>query len=186
MKNIAILASGTGTNAEHMIRYFAGSSTVNIVVVLTNNPNAGVIHRAEKLRVPVEILSGQAFRSGEASKLLRQYRVDFVVLAGFLLLVPNDMLQAFPQRIINIHPSLLPKYGGKGMYGSHVHEAVIAAGESESGITIHYVDEHYDKGGVILQVKCPVLSGDTPDMLANRIHQLEYEYFPKVVEELLL
>ena len=126
------------------------------------------------------------FKEGKACQILLEQHIDFVVLAGFLLRVPDDILRHYPNRIINIHPSLLPKFGGKGMYGHHVHEAVLASGETESGITIHFVDEHYDEGGIILQAKCPVLPDDTPDSLASRVHQLEYEYFPKVIEELLM
>lgn len=185
MKKIAILASGEGTNAERIIRYFTAHPTVKVVVVITNKVEAGVIRRAENLQIPVEFLPASAFKEGKATDLLEQYEIDFIVLAGFLLHIPNDMLQAYPNRIVNIHPSLLPKFGGKGMYGSRVHEAVLAANEKESGITIHYINEHYDKGGIILQSKCPVLTDDTPDILATRIHQLEYEHYPKVIEQLL-
>lgn len=185
MKNIAIFASGEGTNAERIIRYFTGHPTVKVVVVITNKAEAGVIRRAENLQIPVEFLPASVFKEGKATDLLQQYEADFIVLAGFLLRIPDDMLQAYPNRIINIHPSLLPKFGGKGMYGSRVHEAVLAANEKESGITIHYINEHYDKGGIILQSKCPVFSDDTPDSLATRVHQLEYEHYPKVIEQLL-
>lgn len=186
MKNIAILASGEGTNAERIIHYFATHPVVKVAVVVTNKADAGVIRRAESLGVAVEVLPASAFREGRATEILRQYNTDFVVLAGFLLRIPDDMLTAFPQRIVNIHPSLLPKYGGKGMYGSRVHEAVLSAGEIESGITIHYINERYDEGGIILQAHCPVMPDDTPDSLATRVHQLEYEHYPKVVEKLLL
>ena len=185
MKKIAILASGEGTNAERIIRYFTGHPTVKVAVIITNKAEAGVIRRAKNLQVPVEFLTASAFKEGKATKMLRLYETDFVVLAGFLLRVPDDMLEAYPNRIVNIHPSLLPKFGGKGMYGSKVHEAVLAAGETESGITIHYINEHYDEGAIILQVQCPVMEGDTPDTLANRVHQLEYDHYPKVIEQLL-
>lgn len=185
MKRIAILASGEGTNAERIIRYFTAHPTVKVVVVITNKAEAGVIRRAENLQIPVEFLPASAFKEGQASEMLRHYGVDFVVLAGFLLRIPDDMLEAYPNRIVNIHPSLLPKFGGKGMYGSRVHEAVLEAGEKESGITIHYIDEHYDEGAIILQAKCPVMEEDTPDTLASRVHQLEYEHYPKVIEGLL-
>lgn len=183
MKNIAILASGEGTNAERIIRYFTDHPSVKIVVVITNKAEAGVIRRAEHLQIPVEFLPASAFKEGKATDMLHRYEVDFIVLAGFLLHIPDDMLQAYPNRIINIHPSLLPKFGGKGMYGNHVHEAVLAANEAESGITIHYINEHYDEGGIILQVRCPVMPDDTPDTLAKRVHQLEYEHYPKVIEQ---
>ena len=185
MKKIAILASGEGTNAERIIRYFAAHPTVKVVVVITNKAEAGVIRRAENLGIPVEFLPASAFKEGKATDVLRHYETDFVVLAGFLLRIPDDMLVEYPDRIVNIHPSLLPKFGGKGMYGSRVHEAVLEAKEQESGITIHYINEHYDEGAIILQAKCPVIKGDTPDTLANRVHQLEYEHYPAVIERLL-
>ena len=185
MKSITILASGEGTNAERIIRYFAAHPSVRVAVVVTNKAEAGVIRRAKSLGVPVEVLPASNFREGKVTDVLHRYGTDFIVLAGFLLRIPDDMLDTYPQRIVNIHPSLLPKYGGKGMYGSRVHEAVLAADETESGITIHYINEHYDEGDIILQAKCPVLPDDTPDTLANRVHQLEYEHYPKVIEQLL-
>ena len=185
MKKIAILASGEGTNAERIIRYFTGHPKVKVVVVITNRAEAGVIRRAENLGIPVEFLPASAFKEGKATDVLRHYETDFVVLAGFLLRIPDDMLAEYPNRIVNIHPSLLPKFGGKGMYGSRVHEAVLEAKEQESGITIHYINEHYDEGAIILQAKCPVIEGDTPGTLANRVHQLEYEHYPAVIERLL-
>ena len=185
MKKLAILASGTGSNAERITRYFAEKKTAEITLIITNKENAGVIERAERLNVPCMVVSSKDFKEGKALEILKRYEIDFIVLAGFLLRIPDDILHNYPNRIVNIHPSLLPKYGGKGMFGHHVHEAVLAAGDAESGITIHYIDEHYDEGAVILQVKCPVLPDDTPDTLASRVHQLEYEHFPVVIEELL-
>ena len=185
MKKIAIFASGEGTNAERIARYFEEKKTAEITLILTNKAEAGVIKRAEKLQLPVEVVSLQAFKEGKASEIMKQYQVDFIVLAGFLLRIPDELLHEYPNRIVNIHPSLLPKYGGKGMYGHHVHEAVLASGDEESGITIHYIDGHYDEGDVILQVKCPVLPDDTPDTLASRVHLLEYEHYPIVIEQLL-
>lgn len=185
MKKLAILASGTGTNAEHITRYFAEKKTAEVKLIITNKEGAGVIERADRLNVPCLVVSSKEFKEGKALQVLKEYKVDFIVLAGFLLRVPDDILHNYPNRIVNIHPSLLPKYGGKGMYGHHVHEAVLAAGDPESGITIHYIDEHYDEGDVILQVKCPVLSDDTPDTLASRVHSLEYEHYPKVIERLV-
>lgn len=183
---MAILASGEGTNAERIIRYFFEKKTAEVVVVITNKPQAGVVKRTEKLGVPTKVIPAQGFATGEALKILHQYKTDFVVLAGFLLKVPENILHDYPNKIVNIHPALLPKFGGKGMYGSRVHEAVIAAGEKESGITIHYINEHYDEGGIILQAKCPVMPDDSPDTLAAKVHQLEYEFFPKVIEETVL
>ena len=186
-KNIAIFASGSGTNAENIIRYFREKGSACVGLVLTNRQNAFVLERARSLDVPCAYFAKSDWESGEAIlSMLREYNIDFVVLAGFLARVPDNILHAYPNKMINIHPSLLPKFGGKGMYGDRVHEAVIEAGEKESGITIHYTNEHYDEGAIICQEKCPVLPEDTPDELAHRIHALEYEYFPKVIERLVL
>jgi phosphoribosylglycinamide formyltransferase-1 len=185
-RNVAILASGNGSNAENIIRFFEQNEEVSIPLIVTNRADAGVIARAERLGVSCVYHPKADWKGGEAVlKSLKEADISFIVLAGFLLRVPQTILQAYPNGVINIHPALLPKYGGKGMYGDHVHEAVIAAGERESGITIHYVNEQYDKGAIIRQVTCPVLADDTPDTLATRIHGLEYEFFPKVIEEVL-
>lgn len=185
-KNIAVLASGSGTNAENIIRYFREKESACVALVLTNRQNAFVLERAKKLEVPCAWFGKSDWESGEAVlAMLRAHHIDFVVLAGFLARVPDNILHAYPHKMINIHPSLLPKFGGKGMYGDRVHEAVIAAGETESGITIHYTNERYDEGTVICQVKCPVLPEDTPEELAQRIHRLEYANYPKVIEELV-
>lgn len=186
MKKIAIFASGSGSNAENIIRYFADKKDFNISKIYCNVPDAYVLERAKKLNVPTHVFSRQEFRNPEG--ILRQLQeegTDFIILAGFLWLIPSCITAAYPNRIVNIHPALLPSYGGKGMYGHHVHEAVIAAGEKESGITIHYVNEHYDSGTIIFQAKCPVLPDDTPDTLAARVHELEYAHFPRVIEETL-
>ncbi len=186
-KNIAILASGSGTNAENIIRYFREKGSAQVSLVLANRQKAFVLERAKKLEVPSACFGKADWESGEpVLALLREYKIDFVVLAGFLAKIPDNMLAAYPQRMVNIHPSLLPKFGGKGMYGDRVHEAVIASGETESGITIHYTNERYDEGTIIAQYRCPVLPGDTPDTLAPRIHKLEYEYYPKVIEKLVV
>lgn len=185
MRKIAILASGEGTNAERIIRYFLEKRTAEVALVITNKAQAGVLKRTERLGVPSLILTAQEFREGEALKVLHRHDIDFIVLAGFLLKVPDGILHDYPDKIVNIHPSLLPKFGGKGMYGSRVHEAVIAAGEKESGITIHYIDEHYDEGNTIFQATCPVLPEDTAETLAARVHALEYEHFPRVIEEII-
>ncbi len=185
MKKIAILASGEGTNAERIIRYFSEKKTAEVALVITNKAQAGVLKRAECLGVPSLVIPAQGFADGEALGVLHRYGIDFVVLAGFLLKVPDAVLHDYPNKIVNIHPALLPKFGGKGMYGARVHEAVIAAGEKESGITIHYIDEHYDEGSVIFQAACPVMADDTPDTLAARVHGLEYEHFPRVIEEVI-
>lgn len=186
MKKIAILASGEGTNAECIIRYFGERKTAEVAVVVTNKSQAGVMERAGRLGVSVVYLTTTEFEEGELTRVLARYRIDFVVLAGFLKKVPDAVLYAYPDRIINIHPALLPKFGGKGMYGRRVHEAVIAAGETESGITIHYINEHYDEGGILYQATCPVLPEDTPDSLAQRVHGLEYTCYPRVIEDLVL
>ena len=186
MKNIAILASGEGTNAERIIRYFEEKEEVNVAVVIASRASAGVIKRVEHLHVPCRVVTSAGFASGEALQVLQEYKTDFVVLAGFLLRIPDAILHAYPKRMVNIHPSLLPKFGGKGMYGIHVHEAVLKAGEEESGITIQYINERYDEGDYIFQAKCPVLPDDIPETLAMRVHQLEYQYYPEVIERLVL
>lgn len=185
MRKIAILASGEGTNAERIIRYFLEKRTAEVALVITNKAQAGVLKRTERLGVPSLVIPAGGFAEGEALQVLRRYEIDFIVLAGFLLKVPDGILHDYPNKIVNIHPALLPKFGGKGMYGSRVHEAVIEAGEKESGITIHYIDEHYDEGRVIFQATCPVLPDDIAETLAARVHALEYEHFPRVIEEII-
>jgi phosphoribosylglycinamide formyltransferase-1 len=186
MKNIAIFASGSGTNAENLIRFFRTDRSGRVCLVLSNNKNAGVIQRAQSNDIETLVFSREQFYEGEeVLNLLRQREIDFVVLAGFLWLVPLPLLEAYENKVINIHPALLPKYGGKGMYGRHVHKAVIANGEKESGITIHYVNSRYDEGNIVFQARCRVKEDDTPESLASRIHALEYEHFPLVVEKLL-
>lgn len=186
MKRIAIFASGNGSNAENIAGYFQKSSKARVEAFYCNNPKAMVIQRAAKLNIPLVLFDREMFYSGDA--VLRDLRIretDLIVLAGFLWLVPGNLTRAFSGRIVNIHPALLPKFGGKGMYGMAVHEAVIEAGEKESGITIHLIDEVYDRGKILLQVKCPVMPGDTPETLAEMVHQLEYEHYPKAIEQLL-
>ena len=185
MKKIAILASGEGTNAERIIRYFKEKEEARVVVVIASRATAGVIGRAERLDVPCRVVTSAGFASGEALKVLQEFGVDFVVLAGFLLRIPDDLLQAYPHRMVNIHPSLLPKFGGKGMYGIHVHEAVLAAGEQKSGITIQYINEHYDEGAIIFQTSCELLPTDTAEDVATKVHALEYTHYPRIIEQLL-
>ncbi len=186
MKKIAIFASGAGTNAENIIRYFANDERIKVVLVLSNNQKAGVHARVNALGVPSLVFTRDEFAEGTPIvDILAEYEVDFIVLAGFMCFVSEPLQKAFSARIVNIHPSLLPKFGGKGMYGMHVHEAVVKSGEKESGITIHYINEHYDEGAIIFQASCPVHPNDTPEDLAARVHALEYEYYPKVVEEIL-
>ena len=186
MKRIAIFASGNGTNAAHIIRYFKQNGKATVELVLTNNPNAGVIGRAQDLGVTTLLFDRETFRnSNKIVEILLERQIDLVVLAGFLWLVPSNLLHAFKNRIINIHPALLPKFGGKGMYGHFVHEAVLHSGETESGITIHQVNEKYDDGQIIFQQKLRIAPGETPESLASRIHRLEYEFYPRIIEQLL-
>lgn len=183
---LALFASGSGSNAENIINYFSGSSKVECPIIVSNKADAFVHQRARKLGIPSFSFTAAEFRSGEAIlHLLEEYRIDFIVLAGFLLKVSSPLLAAYPDKIINIHPALLPNYGGKGMYGHFVHEAVVAARETESGITIHYVNEHYDEGAIIYQARCTVEPGDTPERVAQKVHQLEYEHFPRVIESVV-
>ncbi|WP_080902861.1 phosphoribosylglycinamide formyltransferase [Parabacteroides sp. Marseille-P3160] len=186
MKNIAIFASGSGTNAENFVKYFSGNKSVKVAVVLSNNRKAGVHERVNRLGVPSFAFSRDEFVEGAPIlRKLTEYHVDYIILAGFMNKIAYPLLEAYPNRIINIHPALLPKFGGKGMYGMHVHEAVVAAGEKETGITIHYVNPHYDEGEVIFQSVCPVLPTDTAEDVAQKVHVLEYLHYPQVVEELL-
>lgn len=187
MIKLAIFASGSGSNAENIINYFKDSAEVKVSLILTNNPSAGVIERGRRLNIPVIVFSKTIFtQTDDVVNLLKENGIDWVILAGFLWLVPQNLIHAFPDRIINIHPALLPNYGGKGMWGHHVHEAVVANGEKESGITIHYVNEQYDEGKVIFQAKCVLEDGETADSLASKIHELEYEHFPVVIEKEIL
>lgn len=187
MINAAIFASGEGTNAENLITYFKNDPRIKIKLVITNRDDAGVIKRAEEHKKTVQIISKDALNNytDQIIEFLNTEKIDLIILAGFILKIPEKLVKAFPDKIVNIHPSLLPKYGGKGMYGANVHKAVIENKEQESGITIHFVNEEYDKGRIILQAKCPVLSNDTTETLAAKIHQLEYDYFPKAIEELI-
>ncbi|WP_430812766.1 MULTISPECIES: phosphoribosylglycinamide formyltransferase [unclassified Carboxylicivirga] len=186
MKKIVLFASGSGSNVENIVKYFKDNTKVEITRVYTNNPNASVIERCERLNIPCQVFGRKAFRENlTILDELQSLTPDLIVLAGFLWLVPPAYVQAFPNKIINIHPALLPKYGGKGMYGQHVHEAVVANKESESGITIHYVNEQYDEGNIIRQVKCSIMPKDTADDVAHKVHALEYEHFPQVIDELL-
>ncbi|WP_018612892.1 phosphoribosylglycinamide formyltransferase [Segetibacter koreensis] len=181
---IAIFASGAGSNAKKIIEHFGNNNQISVGLVVCNKPEAGVLDIAAKAHIPVLIVDKeQFFRGNGYVDELKHSGIDFIVLAGFLWKIPQNLINAYRNKIINIHPALLPKFGGKGMYGSKVHQAVIAAGEKESGITIHYVDEHYDNGDIIFQASCPILSDDTPDTLAQKIHKLEHENFSRVIEE---
>ena len=185
MKKIIIFASGSGTNAENIIKYFHDTEIARVVAVFTNNPNAGVIERAHNFNIPIEIFSKTLFSETIFLQKLIKLQPDLIVLAGFLLKLPESMVETFPNSIINIHPALLPKYGGKGMFGMNVHKAVIENKEKETGITIHYVNENYDEGAIIFQKSTPLTITDTPEVVAEKIHELEQNHFPMVIKDLL-
>jgi phosphoribosylglycinamide formyltransferase 1 len=186
-KNIVIFASGSGSNAQRLLEHFENHPSIRVAALFSNNPKAYALKRAETYHVPALLFSRDEFyNSAKVLEQVKQFNPDLIVLAGFLWLVPQSLLHAFPDKIINIHPALLPKYGGKGMHGLHVHAAVLEAGEDQSGITIHRINEEYDKGEFILQECCPVYSEDTPEELASRVLQLEHKYLPLIVEKLLL
>jgi phosphoribosylglycinamide formyltransferase 1 len=187
MTRLAIFASGSGTNAENIIRYFQNKPWISITCVCTNRPDAYVIERVKKYEIPVLVFSREGFyQTGEVLDYLKQKGTDWIILAGFLWLIPTDLIESYPSKIINIHPALLPKFGGKGMYGPRVHEAVINSRETHSGITIHYVNPEYDKGSIIFQSSCPVNPDETPESLADRVHELEYLHYPRIIEQEVL
>ena len=186
MKRIAILASGSGTNAENIINYFKNSDAISVVLVLSNKKEAKVLERASRLNIKSRSFDKNDFIDTDEVLNLLKENADYVILAGFLWKIPAKIIEAFPNKIINIHPALLPKYGGKGMYGMHVHNAVVENKEIETGITIHYVNENYDEGAIIFQKSFEVLESDSADDVAQKIHKLEYEHFPKVIEKVIL
>lgn len=186
MTNIAIFASGGGSNAQKIMEHFKNSATGKVALVVSNKKQAGVLAIAESYHVPTLLIDRPTFyESEEILLILKKYNIEFIALAGFLWLAPGYLVKAFPRKIVNIHPALLPKYGGKGMFGMHVHEAVKAAGETESGITIHYVNENYDEGDVILQATCPLLPDDDAATIAHKVLTLEHANFPKTIEKLI-
>ena len=185
MKRLSIFVSGNGTNLQRIAEYFADKKDVEIVNVVCNNPKAYSIERAKNLGIPLRMITKEDFRSEAFIKELQNLHVDLIVLAGFLWKIPEDLVKAFPRKIVNIHPALLPKYGGKGFYGEHVHEAVVTAKEAQSGITVHYVNEIYDSGEIILQARVSLDEKETPDSLAAKIHHLEQAYFPIAIEQVL-
>jgi phosphoribosylglycinamide formyltransferase-1 len=185
MKKIVVFASGSGTNAENIIKYFAARETGTVVSVFTNNPSAKVIERAKNNNIPTEVFSKEELNESKVLQKIKQIGPDLIVLAGFLLKFPQNIIASYPNKIINIHPALLPKYGGKGMYGMNVHKAVVENKEIETGITIHYVNENYDEGGVIFQRKLTLNGRETAEDIADKIHELEQEFFPKVIAGLL-
>jgi len=187
MKKLAIFASGTGSNAKKLIDYFSGNKEISVALLLSNRNDAGALEVANSAGIPTLIFTKEEFYN--SSKILDRLvsdKVDFIVLAGFLLKIPDNILKTYENKIINIHPALLPDFGGKGMYGLNVHKAVIESGKKESGITIHLVNEHYDEGKILFQAKCSLLENDTPELLAARVQELEHNYFPKVVEQSVL
>ncbi len=185
-KNVAIFASGNGSNAQNIVEYFRDNKKVNVKLFLTNKKDAYVIERAKKLNIPCIIFTGKDMReSRKVVNVLKDYSIDFIVLAGFLLRIPQNLLELFPNKIVNIHPALLPKYGGKGMYGDFVHQAVKDAGDTKTGITIHYVNEYYDEGQIVFQKEVALSSDDTVESIAEKVHALEYSFFPKVIDDIL-
>jgi phosphoribosylglycinamide formyltransferase-1 len=186
-KSIAIFASGTGTNAKNIIEHFSQHPSINVQLVVCNKPTAGVVDIAAANQIPALLIDKEKFFRGTGYlNELKEAQIDFIVLAGFLWKIPQTLVDAYRNRIVNIHPALLPKFGGKGMYGTKVHEAVIAAGETESGITIHYANEDYDKGDIIFQASCPVLREDSAESLAERIHGLEHKHYAKVIDKIMI
>lgn len=186
MKKIAVFASGSGTNAENIIKYFALNKSTTVANVFTNNPLATVIERAKNHGVPVSVFSKSELIEGKVLQLIDEIQPDLIVLAGFLLKFPAAIIAAYPNKIVNIHPALLPKYGGKGMFGMNVHQAIVENKEKETGITIHYVNEHYDEGAIIFQKAIALNGGETPEEVAVKIYKLEQECFPKVIAQLLI
>lgn len=186
MKRIAIFASGQGTNAQAIIDHFQNNAKGRVVTLLSNNQQAYALKRASKANIETMIFDNQTFRKTErVIDYLMAHNIDLIVLAGFMWLVPDNIIQAYNNKIINIHPALLPKFGGKGMYGHHVHQAVIDAHEKQSGITIHWVNNQYDSGDIIFQATCDITPEDTPDSLAEKIHALEHKHFPQIIEKIL-
>ncbi|MDA3910773.1 MAG: phosphoribosylglycinamide formyltransferase [Bacteroidales bacterium] len=186
MTNLAIFASGSGTNAENIARYFADSKEIGVKCIVANNQKAGVLERAKRLKIPSYYFSNTEIKKSDALlECLKNHQIDYIILAGFLALIPSKMVTEFPNRILNIHPALLPSYGGKGMYGDNVHKAVLANRETQSGISIHYVNEKYDEGKLILQAYCPIFDEDSVESLANRIHKLEYRHYPQAIEQVI-
>lgn len=185
MIRLAILASGSGSNAEKIMEHFQQSPKAKVALVASNKADAFVLERAKKFGVPTFTFTRKEMEAGELLAKLQEKKIDWVILAGFLLKIPDELIRAFPERMVNIHPALLPNYGGKGMYGNFVHEAVKAAGDTRTGITIHLVNEHYDEGKIVFQASTTVLAEDTPEQIAQKVHALEHRYFPEVIESLL-
>lgn len=187
MTKIALFASGSGTNAENIVKYFSTNPRIRVSMIISNKSNAYVHQRAKSLNIPSFYFPKDKFNNGEEIiELLKEYKIDFIVLAGFLLKIPSSILEKFPNKIINIHPALLPKHGGKGMFGDNVHKKVIEMGDTESGITIHYVNEKYDEGEIIFQKSCIINAHDSFQDVATKVHELEYRHFPSIIEKVIL
>ncbi|MFA6397652.1 MAG: phosphoribosylglycinamide formyltransferase [Candidatus Paceibacterota bacterium] len=187
MKKIAIFASGSGTNAQKIMEYFLGNPIIEVALVLSNKVDAYVLTRAKDMNVPSFTFTYKELKETSiVQDKLKEFEIDFIVLAGFMLMIPSSLIEMYPNKIVNIHPALLPKFGGKGMYGDFVHQAVIEAGEKESGITIHFVNEKYDEGKIIFQAECPVDENDTPETLATKVHALEHRDYPGIIEKVIL
>ena len=185
MKNIVFFASGSGTNVENCIRYFENSPSLKVAAIFTNNPNAKVLERAHNHNIPSVLFSKETLNSDELLKKINTFNPDLIVLAGFLLHFPANIIASYPDKIINIHPALLPKYGGKGMYGMNVHRAVVENKDAQTGITIHFVNEYYDQGNIIFQKSVPLSGKETPEEVSEKIHELEQAHFPEIIENLL-
>jgi len=185
MKRIVIFASGSGSNAENIILHFKNKSQGNVIAVLSNNPHAKVLERAENQNVPTVIFNKKELSDGTILRKIKELQPDLIVLAGFLLMFPAAIIEQYPDKIINVHPALLPKYGGKGMYGMKVHQAVLENKDKETGISIHFVNEHYDEGAIIFQATVNIEDCHTPEEIANKVHELEHKHFPEVIEKLL-
>ncbi|MBK7130921.1 MAG: phosphoribosylglycinamide formyltransferase [Crocinitomicaceae bacterium] len=185
-KHIVIFASGGGSNAEVIMRHFKNHPKIDVVLVVSNNPKAGVLHRADSFGVPCYVYQSAELENGIMEKTLQAYRADFIVLAGYLKKIPDSLIKKYNNRMVNIHPALLPKFGGKGMYGMNVHKAVVAAGENKSGITIHYVNEYYDEGAIIEQHEVEILPTDSAERVSQKVLELEHEYFAPCIENIVL
>ena len=185
VKRIIFFASGSGTNVENVVKYFHGNKAVEITLILTNNPNAGVVRRAKKMNKPLMLFSKRELLDQSLLKKITTINPDLIILAGFLLKIPKEFIKAFPKKIINIHPAILPKFGGKGMYGNRIHQSVKDAGEKKTGITIHFVNEYFDQGEIIFQASVNVACDDSVEEIADKVHQLEYAHYPKLINKLL-
>ena len=185
VKRIIFFASGSGTNVENIIKYFHSNRAVEITLILTNNPNAGVVRRAKKMKKPLMLFSKRELLDQSLLRKINKINPDLIVLAGFLLKIPKEFIKAFPKKIINIHPAILPKFGGKGMYGNRIHQSVKDAGEQKTGITIHFVNEYFDQGEIIFQASVNVACDDSVEEIADKVHQLEYAHYPKLINKLL-